>query len=265
MPGLTHEGGHILQFLTNGLARERYCTLTVKRAEMRGRQLSNPLVAWIESGRRSLRAWLSSPTLTLKPSPHAMGNRKKKRNGGGGPKPSSNPPRENYFLQIIARYQKPAPAGQLWAKHLEIYRMLHSTEASIANNHRCKIYRDQLESAILQEAVTGFSRVRFTHTRTPQPLYAQGPHPPRPAKLVSKMDDDLANEIFFMMARMLGLTGGRASMFGSGTGTLTEVFGEQLFIAFLEWLLENNRPFFEALEDHRPLKEYTGVLIFIPL
>lgn len=212
-----------------------------------------------------------------------MGNRKKKRNNGHHkPKPQSttkspatasqvnnsgasqskpqNPPKPqgDHFAQIIARYKNPSPPGHLWEKHLEIYRMLHSSEAS--NNHRCKLYRDQVESAILEEATKNFSRIQYTHKRTLGPLYAQFSLP-RPAKLIARMDDTLATEMFFMIARMLGLTGVRASMFGGGTVGLTEVFGEQLFIAFLEWLLKNNRPFFEALEDHRPLKEYTDVYI----
>lgn len=203
-----------------------------------------------------------------------MGNRKKK----GKRSPSNQKPQftskapatatadnshGNLFTQIITLYRKPPPPGGLWEKHLKIYHMLHSTEA--ANNHRCKIYRDALEKIILEAIAIRFSRVQYTNKRTPGPVYIQT-SPPRPANLVATMDDALANEMFFMVSKLLGLTGGRASLFGGGTGTLTEVFGEQLFIAFLEWLLKNNRPYFEMLEDHRPLKEYTEVwILLLPL
>lgn len=200
-----------------------------------------------------------------------MGNRKKKgKRSPSNQKPqftskasaTVNNPQGNLFTRIITLYWEPHPPGGLWEKHLKIYRMFHSTEA--ANDYRCKVYQDKLERVVLDAAVKSFTSVQHTYMGTPGPMYTQT-SPPRTANLVATMDDALANEMFYMLSMFLGLTNSHVSLFGGNTETLGQVFGEQLFIAFLEWLLKNNRPYFETLEDHRPLKEYTEVWILLLL
>lgn len=194
-----------------------------------------------------------------------MGNRiKKAKRSPSNQKPqftseatsqANNPPR-NIFSQIVTLYQKPPHLGRLWEKHVEIYRMLHSTEAE--NDLRCSIYLDKIEKPLLDEATRYFSRVQYTHMHTPGTAYIQS-SPPRPANLVARMDDAFASKTFSMIDGILGFPVVRVSLFGGGTGGLDQIFNEQLFIAFLEWLLKNNQPYFEMLEDHHPLKEYTEV------
>lgn len=137
----------------------------------------------------------------------------------------------------------PAP-GSLWEVHFEIYNMLHE-----GNDHDCRNYKEY-ENVVILAAEKIFSRyAEFLGlgTRKSEDLDL------RPVRLARKMDDALAEKLFYNIETLL---------MQAGVNIIeAPMFAEQVMIAVLGQLLENNRGFFDELEQRlgNDIKEYIDV------
>lgn len=164
------------------------------------------------------------------------------RDLGGKPGEAS----KDHPSSILSLYLKPwSPApGSLWEVHFEIYNMLHE-----GNDHDCRNYQEYENEVVL---AAGKIFLRYTEflglgTRKSADLNC------RPVRLARKMDDALADRLFYNIGTLL---------MQAGVNIIeAPMFAEQVMIAVLGQLLENNRGFFDELEQRLGdnIKEYIDV------
>lgn len=161
--------------------------------------------------------------------------------GGNSREPSGEFPTS--IMSLYLGPWSPAP-GALWETHFEIYNMLHE-----GNDHDCRSYKEY-ENVVIVAAEKIFSRyAEFLGlgTRKSTDLYR------RPMRLARKMDDGLAEKLFYNIEALLRQAGVNIIE--------APMFAEQVMIAVLGQLLENNREFFDELEQRlgSSIKEYIDV------